>query len=236
MADKVLELRNVTAGYGPTHVLRDISLSVAPGERLAVIGRNGAGKTTLLSTIMGLTRMHGGSVHYGGREIDRLAPYRRNALGLGLVPQTRDIFPSLTVEENLLSCLRGDASLEEAYALFPRLKERRKNGGTQLSGGEQQMLSIARTLMTRPDVLLLDEPLEGLAPVICEQLMAVFEELAKDGSRAVVLVEQHAEAALAFATRAVLMANGAIVHEGPAGALRQDAELLHRHVGVAMSA
>ncbi|SDH96061.1 ABC transporter ATP-binding protein [Alloyangia pacifica] len=236
MADKVLELKNVTAGYGPTHVLRGITLSVAPGERLAVIGRNGAGKTTLLSTIMGLTRMHGGSVHYGGREIDRLAPYRRNALGLGLVPQTRDIFPSLTVEENLLSCLRGDASLEEAYALFPRLKERRKNGGTQLSGGEQQMLSIARTLMTRPDVLLLDEPLEGLAPVICEQLMAVFEELAKDGSRAVVLVEQHAEAALAFATRAALMANGAIVHEGPAEALRRDAELLHRHVGVAMSA
>ncbi len=235
MADKVLELKNVTAGYGPTHVLRGITLSVAPGERLAVIGRNGAGKTTLLSTIMGLTRMHGGSVHFGGREIDRLAPYRRNALGLGLVPQTRDIFPSLTVEENLLSCLRGDASLEEAYALFPRLKERRKNGGTQLSGGEQQMLSIARTLMTRPKVLLLDEPLEGLAPVICEQLMAVFEELAEDGSRAVVLVEQHAEAALAFATRAVLMANGAIVHEGPAEALRRDAELLHRHVGVAMS-
>uniref|UniRef100_A0A2A3JY35 ABC transporter ATP-binding protein n=1 Tax=Alloyangia mangrovi TaxID=1779329 RepID=A0A2A3JY35_9RHOB len=236
MSDKVLELKNVTAGYGPTHVLRGITLSIVPGERLAVIGRNGAGKTTLLSTIMGLTRMHGGSLHYGGREIDRLAPYRRSALGLGLVPQTRDIFPSLTVEENLMSCLRGDASLEEAYALFPRLKERRRNGGTQLSGGEQQMLSIARTLMTRPDVLLLDEPLEGLAPVICEQLMAVFEELAKDGSRAVVLVEQHAEAALAFATRAVLMANGTIVHEGPAAALRRDAELLHRHVGVAMSA
>ncbi len=234
-ADITLELKDVTAGYGPTHVLRGIDLTVVPGERLAVIGRNGAGKTTLLNTIMGLTRMHGGSVQYRGRAIDRLAPYKRNALGLGLVPQTRDIFPSLTVEENLLSCMRGDATLEEAYALFPRLKERRRNGGTQLSGGEQQMLSIARTLMTRPDVILLDEPLEGLAPVICEQLMEVFEQLASDGRRAVVLVEQHAEAALAFANRAMLMANGAIVHEGPAEALRQDAELLHRHVGVALA-
>lgn len=233
--DSTLELKDVTAGYGPTHVLRGIDLTVVPGERLAVIGRNGAGKTTLLNTIMGLTRMHGGSVHYKGRAIDRLAPYKRNALGLGLVPQTRDIFPSLTVEENLLSCLRGDATLDEAYTLFPRLKERRRNGGTQLSGGEQQMLSIARTLMTRPDVILLDEPLEGLAPVICEQLMEVFEQLASDGRRAVVLVEQHAEAALAFANRAMLMANGTIVHEGPAEALRQDAELLHRHVGVALA-
>ncbi|MCA1336408.1 ABC transporter ATP-binding protein [Pseudooceanicola marinus] len=232
MADRLLELGNVTAGYGPTHVLRDLSLSVAPGERLAVIGRNGAGKTTLLNTIMGLTRLHGGHLRFGGRSLDRMAPHRRNGLGLGLVPQTRDIFPSLTVEENLLSCLRGDATLEEAYALFPRLKERRRNGGMQLSGGEQQMLSIARTLMTRPEVLLLDEPLEGLAPVICEQLMAVFEELAKDGTRAVVLVEQHAEAALAFATRAILMANGTIVHEGPAGDLIADKTLLHRHVGV----
>ncbi|MCA0964074.1 ABC transporter ATP-binding protein [Salipiger bermudensis] len=234
-ADTTLKLKDVTAGYGPTHVLRGIDLTVVPGERLAVIGRNGAGKTTLLNTIMGLTRMHGGSVQYKGRAIDRLAPYKRNALGLGLVPQTRDIFPSLTVEENLLSCLRGDATLDEAYTLFPRLKERRRNGGTQLSGGEQQMLSIARTLMTRPDVILLDEPLEGLAPVICEQLMEVFEQLASDGRRAVVLVEQHAEAALAFANRALLMANGTIVHEGPAEALRQDAELLHRHVGVALA-
>lgn len=231
-----LELRGVTAGYGPTHVLRDITLTVAPGERLAVIGRNGAGKTTLLRTVMGLTRMHGGSLRFAGQDIDRLAPYRRNALGLGLVPQTRDIFTSLSVEENLLSCMRGDATLEEAYALFPRLKERRRNGGRQLSGGEQQMLAIARTLMTRPRVILLDEPLEGLAPVICEQLMTVFEGLARDSSRAVVLVEQHVEAALAFATRAVLMANGAIVHEGPSEALRRDAELLHRHVGVAVAA
>ncbi|MFT6606236.1 MAG: branched-chain amino acid transport system ATP-binding protein [Halocynthiibacter sp.] len=236
MVDPVLELDAVTAGYGPTHVLRGVDLCVRPGERLAVIGRNGAGKTTLLKTIMGLTRMHAGSVRMKGQGIDRLAPFRRNAKGLGLVPQTRDIFPSLTVEENLIAALRGDATLEEAYALFPRLKERRRNGGTQLSGGEQQMLAIARTLMTQPEVILLDEPLEGLAPVICEQLMQVFEDLAADQTRAVVLVEQHAEAALAFASRAVLMANGAIVHDGPADDLKHNPELLHRHVGVGMVA
>lgn len=236
MVDPVLELDAVTAGYGPTHVLRGVDLCLRPGERLAVIGRNGAGKTTLLKTIMGLTRMHAGSVRMKGQGIDRLAPFRRNAKGLGLVPQTRDIFPSLSVEENLIAALRGDATLEEAYALFPRLKERRRNGGTQLSGGEQQMLAIARTLMTRPEVILLDEPLEGLAPVICEQLMQVFEDLAADQTRAVVLVEQHAEAALAFASRAVLMANGAIVHDGPADDLKHNPELLHRHVGVGMDA
>lgn len=236
MAEPVLELDAVTAGYGPTHVLRGVGLSVRPGERLAVIGRNGAGKTTLLKTIMGLTRMHGGSVRLKGQGIDRLAPFQRNAKALGLVPQTRDIFPSLTVEENLIAALRGDATLDEAYALFPRLKERRRNGGAQLSGGEQQMLAIARTLMTRPEVILLDEPLEGLAPVICEQLMQVFEDLAADQTRAVVLVEQHAEAALAFASRAVLMANGAIVHDGPADDLKRNPDLLHRHVGVGMDA
>ncbi|WP_424933543.1 ABC transporter ATP-binding protein [Amaricoccus macauensis] len=232
MAEPALHLSNVTAGYGPTHVIRDIDLTLSPGERLAIIGRNGAGKTTLLSTIMGLTRQHGGEIRMHGERIDRLPPFSRNHRGLGLVPQTRDIFGSLTVEENLLSALHGKASLEEAYTLFPRLKERRRIGGTQLSGGEQQMLAIARTLMTGPEVLLLDEPLEGLAPVICEMLMQVFENLAREGRRSIVLVEQHAEAALSFASRAVLMANGRIVHEGPASELRDRPELLYRHVGV----
>ncbi len=235
MAEPVLDLSGVTAGYGPTHVLRHIDLAIQPGERLAVIGRNGAGKTTLLATIMGLTRLHSGGIRLRGKDISRMAPFRRNAAGLGLVPQTRDIFASLSVEENLLSAMRGDATLDEAYSLFPRLKERRRNGGAQLSGGEQQMLAIARTLMTRPDVILLDEPLEGLAPVICEQLMQVFEDLAADPRRAVVLVEQHAEAALNFANRAVLMSNGAIVHDGPARDLRNDPTLLHRHVGVGLA-
>lgn len=235
MADALIKLDAVTAGYGPTHILRDINLSVAKGERLAVIGRNGAGKTTLLATMMGLTRLHAGTVSLKGQKVNALPPFKRNRMGLGLVPQTRDIFPSLSVEENLLSAMRGDASLEEAYSLFPRLKERRRNGGAQLSGGEQQMLSIARTLMTHPDILLLDEPLEGLAPVICEQLMAVFEELARDGRRAVVLVEQHASAALAFASRAILMSNGRIVFDGPATELQNDPHLLNRHVGVGIA-
>lgn len=232
MSETVLALENVTAGYGQTHVLRELSLSISRGERLAVIGRNGAGKTTMLATIMGLTRLHSGRITLAGTDISRHSPHRRSMLGLGLVPQTRDIFPSLTVEENLTVVMRGDASLEEAYALFPRLKERRRNGGTQLSGGEQQMLSIARTLMTEPGIVLLDEPLEGLAPVICEQLMHAFEQLAADGRRTVMLVEQHASAALAFATRAVVITNGTIVYDGSAAALRQQPELLERHIGV----
>ena len=232
MDEPILEVQNVTAGYGPTHILRDVSFSLVHGERLAVIGRNGAGKTTLLNTVMGLTRVHCGHIRALGAALDRAAPFQRNAVGLGLVPQTRDIFPSLSVEENLMTALRGDASLEEAYALFPRLKERRRNGGARLSGGEQQMLAIARTLMTRPSVLLLDEPLEGLAPVIRDQLMAVFETLASDAACAVVLVEQHVEAALNFASRIIVMANGRIVHDGAAEGLRRDRSLLYRHVGV----
>lgn len=234
MIDAGLILENVTAGYGPTHVLDQVNLTVRPGEKLAVIGRNGAGKTTLLATIMGLTKLHEGNISLAGSTVHGLAPHKRSYLGLGLVPQTRDIFKSLTVEENLLSARRGDATLEEAYILFPRLKERRTNGGDQLSGGEQQMLAIARTLMTQPTILLLDEPLEGLAPVICDQLMQVFEDLASDGSRSIVLVEQQAKAALRFADRGVLMANGAIVHDGPADDLIENPDLLNRHIGVSL--
>jgi branched-chain amino acid transport system ATP-binding protein len=233
MSETVLCLKDVTAGYRQTHILRGLSLSVSRSERVAVIGRNGAGKTTLLSTVMGLTRLHSGRVSLAGEDISRFSPHQRSMRGLGLVPQTRDIFPSLTVEENLTAVMRGNASLEEAYALFPRLKERRRNGGTQLSGGEQQMLAIARTLMTEPGIILLDEPLEGLAPVICEQLMIAFEQLAADGRRTVILVEQHAAAALAFATRAVILANGSIAYDGSAATLKQQPELLERHIGVA---
>ena len=233
MTEVALSLHNVTAGYGQTHILRDLTLTVNRGDRVAMIGRNGAGKTTLLATVMGLTRLHRGTIHLRGGDISHLRPYQRLMLGLGLVPQTRDIFPSLTVEENLTSVLRGDASLDEAYALFPRLKERRNNGGTQLSGGEQQMLAIARTLMTAPEIVLLDEPLEGLAPVICEQLMQAFEALAADGKRTVVLVEQQAAAALKFASRAVVVTNGSIVYDGGTDVLKQQPELLERHIGVA---
>jgi branched-chain amino acid transport system ATP-binding protein len=234
MASALLSLKDVRAGYGPTQVLQGISLDVREGERLALIGRNGVGKTTLLATIMGLTTLHGGSLEWQGKAISGLAPHRRAGLGLGLVPQTRDIFKSLTVEENLVSGLRGDGSIEEAYELFPRLKERRRNGGGQLSGGEQQMLAIARTLMGRPRLLMLDEPLEGLAPVICEMLMGVFERLASE-SRTVILVEQHAEMALKFADRGVILDSGAVVHEGPAKALAEDAATLGRTLGLGLA-
>lgn len=236
MAEAVLELDGLVAGYGDTTVLQGISLSVPKGQRLAVIGRNGVGKTTLLASIMGLTRQHGGTIRYRGRDLKGLAPHRRSALGLGLVPQTRDIFPSLSVEENLIAGMRGDASLDEAYALFPRLKERRRNGGGQLSGGEQQMLSIARTLMGRPELLMLDEPLEGLAPVICDMLMETFDALARDGRHTILLVEQHTDLALRFAEEVVILDAGSIVHAGPAEALRLDPSILERHVGVGLAA
>jgi branched-chain amino acid transport system ATP-binding protein len=236
MAETVLELDGVTAGYGATQVLEEMTLAVARGERLAIIGRNGVGKTTTLATMMGLTRLHAGRVRLRGEDISTLPPFRRAAKGLGLVPQTRDIFPSLSVEENLVAGQRGGSRLEEAYALFPRLKERRRNGGGQLSGGEQQMLAIARTLMGGPEVLLLDEPLEGLAPVICDQLMEVFERLAADGRHTVVLVEQHAELALRFADRGIILDTGRIVHESPADAILSDPGILDRHVGVGLAA
>ncbi len=235
MAEPLLSVTDLRAGYGPTQILQGISLSVRAGERLALIGRNGVGKTTLLNTIMGLTTQHGGQVTWQGAPIGSLAPHRRAALGLGLVPQTRDIFKSLSVEENLLAGMRGDASLDEAYALFPRLKERRRNGGGQLSGGEQQMLAVARTLMGRPRLLMLDEPLEGLAPVICEMLMGVFERLAAEGSTTVILVEQHADMALGFADRGVILEAGRLVHEAPAAALRRDAAVLERYLGVGLA-
>jgi branched-chain amino acid transport system ATP-binding protein len=234
MTDFILDLKDITAGYGDTHILHAMNLSVRRGERLAVIGRNGVGKTTTLATIMGLTRLHAGSVSLNGERIDALPPYQRARLGLGLVPQTRDIFPSLTVEENLIAGFRKDASVEEAYTLFPRLKERRHNGGTQLSGGEQQMLSVARTLMGKPDILLLDEPLEGLAPVICDMLMGVFEQLSGQGGQTIILVEQHVSLALDFAERVIVLDQGAIVYEGLARELKARPELLDRHIGVAL--
>lgn len=235
MPNTILELSHITAGYGLTHILRDVNLNMYQGEKVAIIGRNGAGKTTLMNTIMGLTQLHHGEIRLKGDSINSLPAYKRNAAGLGLVPQTRDIFPSLSVEENLLCAMHENASLDEAYQLFPRLKARRNNGGAKLSGGEQQMLSIARALMTKPEVLLLDEPLEGLAPIICEQLMEVFEELATRGSCTVLLVEQQAEAALNFATRALIMSNGAVVHDAPSEELKDNPELLHRHIGVGLA-
>lgn len=229
----MLELERVVAGYGDTHILRDMSLSVRRGERVAVIGRNGVGKTTTLATIMGLTRQHGGAIRLKGQPIDRLPPHKRSRLGLGLVPQTRDVFPSLSVEENLVAGIRNGGRLDDAYELFPRLRERRNNGGRQLSGGEQQMLSIARALMGAPEVILLDEPLEGLAPVICEMLVEVFQELSRRG-HTIVLVEQHTALALDFAERVFVIEQGTIVFEGPVLEIKSNKALLDRHVGIAM--
>lgn len=236
MTNAALELIKVTAGYGSTTVLSDLSLSVPKGQRLSIIGRNGVGKTTLMKTIMGLTHMHGGTVRYADQDVTYLPPHKRAASGLGLVPQTRDIFPSLSVEENLIAGLRGDAQIEEAYFLFPRLKERRGNGGGQLSGGEQQMLSIARTLMGQPSFLMLDEPLEGLAPVICEALMQAFETLASDGRHTVLLVEQHADLAISFADRVVILDAGEIVYDDTAAKLSENPKILDKHVGVGIDA
>ena len=197
----LLALREVVAGYGPTTVLDGLSFEMHTGERLAMIGRNGVGKTTALRAIMGLLPLRSGSLQFMGQEIAGLLPHHRAALGLGYVPQTRDIFPSLTVEENLLAGLkrRPRSALDEAYALFPRLAERRRNGGSQLSGGEQQMLSVARAMLGQPRLLLLDEPLEGLAPLIRQELLQAFARMAQQTGIATIIVEQQVDEALHYA-------------------------------------
>lgn len=231
----LLQMEGVEAGYGPVRVLHGVTLAVEAGGRLALIGRNGVGKTTTLKTLMGLADLHAGRVVFDGRDISRATPRERAQAGLGYVPQTRDIFPSLSVEENLVAGLKGrpKRAIDEAYAMFPRLAERRHNGGAQLSGGEQQMLTVARTLLGQPRVLLLDEPLEGLAPIICQELMHAFERLARETGVAVLLVEQKVDDALRFAHDAVVLERGEVVHRERCDSLRRQPELLERHVGVA---
>jgi branched-chain amino acid transport system ATP-binding protein len=229
----LLELRDVRAGYGDAVVLDDISLEIPHNGSLAVLGRNGVGKSTLLLTIMGLTTLHKGSLYWRGADITALPPHRRARLGLGWVAQEREVFPSLTLEENLTVAARpGRWNLAAIYELFPRLAERRGNLGNQLSGGEQQMLAIARALMTNPALLLLDEPLEGLAPIIVEALAAAFKTLVSEASLAIVLVEQHTEIALALTEEAVVIERGRIVHRARSRELPHDAETLERLVGL----
>ena len=229
-----LEISRLTAGYGQTRVLADVSFAVPAGARLAVLGRNGVGKSTLLATIAGQTRRHNGEIKLGGVEIERLDSASRARLGLGYVPQERCIFPSLTVEENLFVGLkdRPRSDVEEAYAMFPRLKERRRNRGNQLSGGEQQMLTTARTILGSPSVLLLDEPLEGLAPVICDELMAALTRLASAGKMTILLVEQRIRATLDFADHVIILERGRIVWTGTSQELRANPQTVESLLGV----
>ena len=223
----LLTFESVSAGYGPTVVLDNVSLSVGEGELVAVLGRNGVGKTTLLATAMGHTGMHAGEIRLSGETITRWPIWRRARRGIGLVPQEREIFPSLSVEENLTVAKMGTRwTLERVFDLFPRLAERRSNGGNQLSGGEQQMLAVGRALMGSPSLLLLDEPLEGLAPVIVDVLMAAFRRLREEEGQTMVLVEQHAMLALELAPRAIVLDRGRIAYDGSSGDLKAQPETL----------
>jgi branched-chain amino acid transport system ATP-binding protein len=233
MAEALLALDDVRAGYGDAIVLDGIALAVAEGGSLALLGRNGVGKTTLLLTIMGFTRVSRGTIAWRGRDITRLAPHWRARDGLGWVAQEREIFPSLSVEENLLVAARpGRWDLAAIYGLFPRLRERRASRGNHLSGGEQQMLAIARALMTNPALLLLDEPLEGLAPIIVEELTDAIRRMTADEGTAFILVEQHAEVALSLTDEAVVIERGSIVHRARSQELLADQATLDRLIGL----
>ena len=223
-----LRLAGLRAGYGETVILEDVALALPERGSLAVLGRNGVGKTTLLATIMGHTTFHAGSIQANGREIQTLPVYERNRLGIGYVPQGREIFPSLSVEENLSIAARAGKrwTLERVYDLFPRLAERRHHRGNQISGGEQQMLAIGRALMGNPALLLMDEPLEGLAPIIVEALLASLKRLISEDALAIVLVEQHAKLALQVTNEALVMSRGRVIHHGTSEALLRDPDRL----------
>ena len=230
---EALALRHISAGYGDTVVLEDVNLAIQAGESISVIGRNGVGKTTLLATVMGHTTLHGGEVTLGGVSLARVPVFRRARSGIGFVPQEREIFPSLTVRENLeVGARPGPWTQERVFDLFPNLGARLSHAGSQLSGGEQQMLSIARALLTNPSVLLMDEPTEGLAPVIVEALTTMLLRLRGESALSIVLVEQNSHVALAFSARTVVMDKGRIVYDGASAALAADGERLAKLIGV----
>jgi branched-chain amino acid transport system ATP-binding protein len=231
---ELLALRQVSAGYGEAVVIANIDFRLEGGRSLAVLGRNGTGKTTLVNTIIGATRRRGGTLVFAGRDLTDAAPDARARAGIGWVPQERNIFKSLTVRENLTAVLRpGPWTVAKAYEMFPRLEERRANLGSQLSGGEQQMLAIARALVLNPKLLLLDEPLEGLAPILVEDLLRTLQRIIREEGLSAIVVEQHAQRILEVTDSAIILDRGAIVHASSSRALIEDSEPLAQHLGVA---
>ena len=229
-----LDIRHLDAGYGRSQVLFDVNIGIPWRGGVAVLGRNGAGKTTLINSIVGITRRFGGSVALAGLDITALRPDQRARAGIGWVPQERNIFRSLTVEENMTAVAqRGPWTVARVYEMFPRLKERRSNFGNQLSGGEQQMLAIGRALTLNPKVLLLDEPTEGLAPIIVEELLKAIGTITRSGGICSIIVEQNAQKILGLADRVVILERGMIVHDAASSALKADRSVLERHLGVA---
>ena len=230
---ELLRVRSLTAGYGEAVVVEDVDFTLGEGRALALLGRNGTGKSTLIASLVGVTRYRSGSIVMSGRELARLRPDQRAAAGLGWVPQERNIFKSLTVEENLTAVARPGAwNAQRVYAMFPRLRERRTNLGTQLSGGEQQMLAIGRAMVLNPKLLLLDEPLEGLAPLIVEELLRALARLVRDEGLAAIIVEQHANKILGITDDALILERGRVVHAAPSAQLQADAATLDRFLAV----
>ena len=236
--NSLLQIEGLSAGYGEAVVLNDVSLSLGEGETLALLGRNGTGKTTLINTLAGATRQHGGRILLGSGAapvaLHTLAAHQRAAAGIGWVPQERNIFKSLTVHENLTAVARpGRWTPARVYEMFPRLAERKGNLGTQLSGGEQQMLAVGRALVLNPRLVLLDEPLEGLAPIIVEELLRAIRRLTRDEGLTAIIVEQHPQAILAISDRAAVLDHGSVVHRGAAAELLAQPALLDRLLGLA---
>ena len=240
MAD-LLQIENLSAGYGEAVVLNGVNAALAEGETLALLGRNGTGKTTLMNTLAGATRQHGGTIALGGAALHKLPQHERAAAGIGWVPQERNIFKSLTVDENLTAVARPARAGRKAamwtparvYELFPRLAERKTNLGTQLSGGEQQMLAVGRALVLNPTILLLDEPCEGLAPIIVQELLRAIRRITREEGLSAILVEQHPQAILAISDTAAVLDRGTVVHSGTAQSLREQPALLDKLLGVA---
>ena len=237
----LLKVQDLSAGYGEAVVLHDVSLSLDEGKTLALLGRNGTGKTTLINTLAGATRQHAGSITLGGMALHKLPSHERAAAGIGWVPQERNIFKSLTVHENLTAVARpgraGRASSpwtpERVYELFPRLAERKTNLGTQLSGGEQQMLALGRALVLNPTLLLLDEPCEGLAPIIVQELLRAIRRITREEGLSAIIVEQHPQAILAISDTAAVLDRGTVVYSGTASSLQEQPALLDKLLGVA---